>query len=153
MALSINWKTLADHMESKVRHREQNVTYLYTKAGFMLAAIALIAQLLPKPNEIKGCLDTNLVYIAGVSLVASFIAASISLFSGRYKSAPDADAVSEQLLKNPKMKELEFQKWMAESYQAAYINFDDVYSKKDNLLRVAACTTGLALICILLIRI
>lgn len=150
-ALNENWQILAEHMQAKVRQREQSLSFLHTKAGFVLASIALIAQLLPSTDTLATW-QLILLWSAASLLLVAFCSALWSLFINKSTTAPAGDVMGKTLLEEPEMDRNEFYKWLAESYQAAYEGFGRVYARKDNAIRVSAVAVVIAFVLIMVIR-
>ena len=71
-----NWLDLASHFQTKVNKRTSEVSFLHTKAGFLITAAAVLLQVivsLPKPT---GCIEI-VAFI--VSMILSVLSILISI--------------------------------------------------------------------------
>lgn len=133
-----NWLDLASHFQTKVNKRTSEVSFLHTKAGFLITAAAVLLQVivsLPKPT---GCLAI-VAFIA--SMILSFLSILISIVSmnmGKASSPLDPDSMILRLTEEPRMARYNFAKWLAKSYAKANEEFNRTYNRKYWLQIVSA---------------
>ncbi len=128
-----NWESLANHLQTRVQKRTSELSRLNTKIGLLVVAIALALQPL-----ITTRFDRSIVaYIAAISLGASLLLALWALYLNKAPSAPEPEEIVSRLTERPDMSKLEFQKWLAKRYAAANAQFDAVYTKTDEKIRLS----------------
>lgn len=140
-----NWESLATHLQAKVQKRTSELSRLNTKIGLLVVAIALALQPL-----ITTRFDRSIVaYIAAISLGASLLFALWALYLNKAPSAPEPEEMVSRLTERPDMSKLEFQKWLAKRYATANAQFDAVYTKTDEKVRLSTILLFISITAIL----
>ena len=133
-----NWIDLASHFQVKVHKRTSEITFLQTKAGFLIAAAVVLLQIitsLPKLN--------NYLAIAAfvLSIILAFVSIIISIMSMHVSKSPTPLNPDEMILKlteQPYMSREVFANWLAKSYAQANKDFNKIYNRKYNQQIVSA---------------
>lgn len=132
-----NWNDLAQHFQVKVQKRTSEVSFLHTKAGFLIAAAAVFLQ---AAYQLDGAVYTIQI-LAPVLALSGLLALSLavaSMFMAKAPSALDADDMIVKLLENPQLEREKVSRWLARSYADTNREFNKVYNKKDSLQRLSA---------------
>lgn len=147
-----NWLDLVSHFQAKVNKRTSEVSFLHTKAGFLIATATILLQVtvsLPKPT---GNLEI-IVYIT--SMIIAFLSMFISIVSmniGKVSSPLDPDDMILKLTEEPQMARDEFAKWLAKSYAKANNGFNRVYNYKYWLQIVSAVLLLVSFLLIVILK-
>lgn len=132
-----NWAALAAHLQAKVLQRTSEVSFLHTKAGFLIAAAAVNLQIiadLPKhPGDTISPYVTLLTVAAILLSIASLVLSVASMNISRGASPLNPDEMILGLAERPQMTHVDFMKWLAKSYAKTNENFNIIYNKKYKL--------------------
>ena len=127
-----NWLDLASHFQAKVNKRTSEVSFLHTKAGFLIAAAVVLVQViisLPKFTE-------PLAIVAFiVSIVLAFSSIIVSIVSMHMSKSPTPLNPDDMILKLTEQSQMTreiFANWLAKSYAQANKDFNKVYGRKYN---------------------
>ncbi len=133
-----NWIDLSSHLRDKVLKRTSEVTFLHTKAGFLIAAGAVLLQIitgLPKFNHPT----TITAYVLAIALaLASIIVAIVSMHISKSPTPLNPEEMLLTLTEQPKMTRTVFANWLAKSYAQANKEFNKAYSRKYTQQVIAA---------------
>ncbi len=132
-----NWSDLAGHLRDKVLKRTSEISYLHTRAGFIVAGSVVGVQVimsLPK--------STNIVYLLAAALaallsVASLVMAIVSMHKGRSTTPLNPDEMILTLTERG-LTRVEFNRWLAKSYALSNTEFNKEYNTKYTQQIVAA---------------
>lgn len=127
-----NWLDLASHFQAKVNKRTSEVTFLHTKAGFLIAAaVVLIQVIISLPKFTEPLAITAFI----VSIVLAFTSIIVSIVSMHMSKSPtplNPDDMILKLTEQPQMTREIFANWLAKSYAQANKDFNKVYGRKYN---------------------
>lgn len=147
-----NWLELARHFQVKVQKRTSEVTFLQTKAGFLIAAGIIAFQVLLGTPDPRNGLEVGLFITGAVVIFASLIVSIISMHISKATSALNPDKMILDLTERPQMTQEELGKWLAKSYAATNNRFNDEYRKKYNLQIISAILLLVALLVIVVLK-
>lgn len=146
-----NWITLAEHVQAKVLKRSSDVSYLHTKAGFLIAAcvVALqIASTLPKFSDSLANFGT----VSAVILVVASLTLSIaSMIVSKSASPLNIDDMI-LLMNKGRMRRDVFAKWLVDCYNLANKEFNKTYSRKYYQQLGSACILVVAIVIIVILK-
>lgn len=142
-----NWQLLADHVSARFRARQGDFQHIQTKATIVIAANTFLvpAALDTLKATNPSCIEVTLFCATGLLLTASFILSGLSIFIGKSPTAPNPILFAKELNKG-KMTHQYLNEWLVDTYDRAISQFNEVYIKKDNLLRVAVALIAVAMI-------
>lgn len=127
-----NWLDLANHFQAKVLKRTSEVTFLHTKAGFLIAAAVVLLQVI---TDMPKFYDLHAFAGLVLSMVLAFASIIVSIVSMHISKSPAPLNMKEMisvLTKQPQMTREVFANWLAQSYAQAYEEFNRVYTLKYN---------------------
>jgi len=125
-----NWFDLANHLQAKVLKRTSDVTFLHTKAGFLIAAAVIELQILSELPKFTNSLMISGVIIAALLAIISLILSVISMNSGKSATPLNPDDMILTLTEQPHMTRRNFANWLAKSYAATNSQFNTMYNTK-----------------------
>lgn len=125
-----NWLDLTSHLQEKVLKRTSEVTFLHTKAGFLIAAAIIELQVLSELPKFTNDLMVFGLIIAGVLAFASLVISIISMNISKSATPLNPDDMILGLTERPKMSRSDFANWLAKSYAAANKEFNSTYNRK-----------------------
>lgn len=126
-----NWLDLADHFRDKVLKRTSELSYLHTRAGFLIAGAVISIQILVAFPAFKNPLQITGISFAAICGVASLVVAIISMHNGRSSTPLNPDEMILTLTEQPLSRE-SFGNWLAKSYAASNKAFNEGYNRKYN---------------------
>ncbi len=124
-----NWLTLAEHVQAKVLKRSSDISYLHTKAGFLIAAAVIILQVISTLPKFTDSLAVFASISAMVLAIASIALSITSMIASNSASPLNIDDMILQMNKGKMRREI-FAKWLVDCYSLANKEFNKVYSKK-----------------------
>jgi len=126
-----NWIDLAEHFKDKVHKRTSDLSYLHTRAGFLIASAVISLQIIITLPEFKHDYQLVGLAVASVTGLASLVMAIVSMHKGKSTSPlkPEEMILS---LTEQELSRASFGNWLAKSYSAANRAFNDEYNKKYN---------------------
>lgn len=125
-----NWFDLANHLQAKVLKRTSEVTFLHTKAGFLIAAAVIELQILSGLPQFTNSLMISGVMIAALLAIVSLVLSVISMNSGKSATPLNPDDMILTLTEQPHMTRRNFANWLAKSYAATNSQFNTMYNTK-----------------------
>lgn len=125
-----NWLDLANHFKDKVHKRTSEVTFLQTKAGFLIAAAVVLLQIITALPKFDNSLAIAAYVLAIVLAFTSIIVSIISMHIGKSPTPLNPDDMILSLTEQPNMTREVFANWLAKSYAQANKDFNEVYSRK-----------------------
>ncbi len=146
-----NWIDLAAHFKDKVLKRTSELSYLHTRAGFLIAGAAIALQIiisLPKFTNVAHIIG---VYVAAGTAVASLIMAIISMHQGKSSTPLNPDEMILALTEQPLSRE-SFGNWLAKSYAASNKAFNTEYNTKYNQQIIAGGLLVASLVIVLILK-
>lgn len=123
-----NWLDLASHFQAKVHKRTSELSYLHTRAGFLIAADVIAVQAILSLPKMYGAHITWLI-IGTLFAFASLAMAITSMHIGKSTTALNPDEMFLKLTETP-LDRHQFGNWLARSYAAANKAFNGEYNKK-----------------------
>lgn len=133
-----NWIDLANHFKDKVHKRTSEVTFLQTKAGFLIAAAVVLLQIITALPKFDNSLAIAAYVLAIVLAFTSIIVSIVSMHIGKSPTPLNPDEMILELTEQPQMTREVFANWLAKSYAQANKDFNKIYSLKYNQQVVAA---------------
>jgi hypothetical protein len=133
-----NWIDLANHFQVKVQKRTSEVSFLQTKAGFLIAAAVLVLQIIVSLPKFTNPVEIMAQFFAVVLGIAALIVAIISMHIGKSTTPLKPDQMILDLTERPTMTREQFGKWLAKSYAAANKSFNEEYNSKYTQQIIAA---------------
>lgn len=133
-----NWIDLANHFKDKVHKRTSEVTFLQTKAGFLIAAAVVLLQIITALPKFDNTLAIAAYVLAIVLAFTSIIVSIISMHIGKSPTPLNPDEMILELTEQPQMTREVFANWLAKSYAQANKDFNKIYSRKYNQQVAAA---------------
>lgn len=125
-----NWIDLANHFKDKVHKRTSEVTFLQTKAGFLIAAAVVLLQIITAFPKFDNLLAIAAYVLAIVLAFTSIIVSIVSMHIGKSPTPLNPDEMILELTEQPQMTREVFANWLAKSYAQANKDFNKVYSRK-----------------------
>lgn len=133
-----NWIDLANHFKDKVHKRTSEVTFLQTKAGFLIAAAVVLLQIITSLPKFDNPLAIAAYVCAIILAFASMIVSIISMHLGKSPTPLNPDEMILSLTEQPNMTREVFANWLSKSYAQANKDFNKDYSHKYNQQVIAA---------------
>lgn len=125
-----NWLDLANHFKDKVHKRTSEVTFLQTRAGFLIAAVVVLLQIITALPKFDNSLAIAAYVLALVLAFTSIIVSIISMHIGKSPTPLNSDDMILSLTEQPNMTREVFANWLAKSYAQANKDFNKVYNRK-----------------------
>jgi len=133
-----NWLDLASHLQAKVLKRTSDVSYLQTRAGFLIAAAVIVLQVSTSLPKFTHTAQAASHFIAVVIAFTSLIFAIASMHVGKSTSPLNPDEMILGLTERPELTREQFGNWLAKSYAAANTAFNKEYNTKYRQQIIAA---------------
>ena len=146
-----NWETLAEHVQAKVLKRTADVSYLHTKAGFLIAACVVVLQILSGLGKYSEPLAIFGVATAGVLTIASLVLSILSMVISKSASPLNIDDMVLQMNKGFMKREV-FSKWLVDCYNLANKEFNKVYVRKYYQQLIAAIILVVSILIIIILK-
>lgn len=127
-----NWLDLASHFQAKVNKRTSEVTFLHTKAGFLIAAAAVLIQVIISLPKFTEPLAIVAFIVSIVLALSSIIVSIVSMHMSKSPTPLNPDDMILKLTEQPQMTREIFANWLAKSYAQANKDFNKVYGRKYN---------------------
>lgn len=127
-----NWLDLASHLQSKVNKRTSEVTFIQTKAGFLIAAAVVLLQVITGLPKFDNHLAIAALVLSAILVFTSMIMSIISMNTSKLHTPLDPDKMVLKLTEQPQMTREVFANWLAKSYAQANKDFNKVYNRKYN---------------------
>ena len=127
-----NWIDLASHFQAKVNKRTSEVTFLHTKAGFLIAAAVVLIQVIISLPKFTEPLAIAAFVVSIVLAFASIIVSIVSMHTSKSPTPLNPDNMILKLTEQPQMTREIFANWLAKSYARANKDFNKVYGRKYN---------------------
>lgn len=127
-----NWLDLASHFQAKVNNRTSEVTFLHTKAGFLIAAAVVLIQVIISLPKFTEPLAIAAFIVSIVLAFSSIIVSIVSMHMSKSPTPLNPDDMTIKLTEQPQMTREIFANWLAKSYAQANKDFNKVYGRKYN---------------------
>jgi len=149
---SANWIDLANHFQAKVQKRTSEVSFLQTKAGFLIAAGALVLQIIIGVGKLDNIWGRGFLALSVLVALSSLILAIISMHISKSTTALNPEKMILALTERPTMNRADFGNWLSKSYAETNKRFNTEYSKKYRQQLIAAILLVIAFILILVAK-
>ena len=127
-----NWLDLANHFQAKVHKRTSEVTFLQTKAGFLIAAAVVLLQIITSLPKFNDYLAIGAFILSIILAFVSIIVSIVSMHMSKSPTPLNPDEMILKLTEQPQMTREVFANWLAKSYAQANKDFNKVYNRKYN---------------------
>lgn len=126
-----NWLDLAKHFRVKVQKRTSDVSFLQTKAGFLIAAAVIVLQIISGLPKLHNAVEFTALVVAVLLAFASLIIAIISMHMNATTALQPQKMITDlSSEEHSDMSREKFGKWLAASYAKANDRFNTEYSNK-----------------------
>ena len=146
-----NWLDLADHFKDKVLKRTSELTYLHTRAGFLIAGAVITVQIIVSLPKFDDAIQIVGLLLAAITAVASLIMAIVSMHKAKSSTPLNPDEMILAMTEQPLTRET-FGNWLAKSYAASNKAFNDEYSTKYNQQIISGGLLVLSLVITLILK-
>lgn len=127
-----NWIDLANHFQAKVNKRTSEVTFLQTKAGFLIAAAVVLLQIITSLPKFTDHLAIGAFALSVILAFTSIIVSIVSIHMSKSPTPLNPDEMILKLTEQPQMTREIFANWLAKSYAQTNKDFNKVYNRKYN---------------------